>query len=316
MINTKDILETINMIQQENLDIRTITMGISLLDCADSDIDRSCEKIYEKNDSTTIRIKSMLTNKKYDAIINGEVENDYEIDLKTTSAGTRLKELFGLDEVPFSAPKNENFISLLVSLFEDKDLICLDFFAGSATTAHAIMNLNAKDGGNRKYILVQLPEDLEKNYETSSSAGKKTIKTQMEYLKSINKPLYLDEIGQERIRLSGKKIQSECNSVDIGFKHYTIKDIDNNTLDKLEKFEPNWIDQDKTILSEFGINTVLTTWMLADGYGLTDKYNELDLDGYTAYQCKNTIYLINSYCSIIIKCNCFSIWIFIYSINK
>ena len=48
MINVKDILETIKMIEEENLDIRTITMGISLLDCADSDIDRSCEKIYEK----------------------------------------------------------------------------------------------------------------------------------------------------------------------------------------------------------------------------------------------------------------------------
>ena len=253
----------------------------------------SDEKIYEKNDSTTIRIKSMLTNKKYDAIINGEVVNNYEIDLKTTSAGTRLKELFGLDEVPFSAPKNENFISLLVSLFEDKDLVCLDFFAGSATTAHAIMNLNAKDGGNRKYILVQLPEDLEKNYETSSSAGKKTIKVQIDYLNNINKPLYLDEIGQERIRLAGEKIKSESsNNIDIGFKHYFIKDIDTNTLDKLEKFEPNWIDSDKTILSEFGINTVLTTWMVSDGYGLTDKYDKLDLDGYTAYQCKNTIYLI------------------------
>lgn len=253
----------------------------------------SDEKIYEKNDSTTIRIKSMLTNKKYDAIINGKVVNDYEIDLKTTSAGTRLKELFGLDEVPFSAPKNENFISLLVSLFEDKDLVCLDFFAGSATTAHAIMNLNAKDGGNRKYILVQLPEDLEKNYETSSSAGKKTIKVQIDYLNNINKPLYLDEIGQERIRLAGEKIKSESsNNIDIGFKHYFIKDIDTNTLDKLEKFEPNWIDSDKTILSEFGINTVLTTWMVSDGYGLTDKYDKLDLDGYTAYQCKNTIYLI------------------------
>lgn len=253
----------------------------------------SDEKIYEKNDSTTIRIKSMLTNKKYDAIINGKVVNDYEIDLKTTSSGTRLKELFGLDEVPFSAPKNENFISLLVSLFEDKDLVCLDFFAGSATTAHAIMNLNAKDGGDRKYILVQLPEDLEKNYETSSSAGKKTIKVQIDYLNNINKPLYLDEIGQERIRLAGEKIKSESsNNIDIGFKHYFIKDIDTNTLDKLEKFEPNWIDSDKTILSEFGINTVLTTWMVSDGYGLTDKYDKLDLDGYTAYQCKNTIYLI------------------------
>ena len=48
MINTKDVLETIRMIQDENLDIRTITMGISLLDCADSDIERSCQKVYEK----------------------------------------------------------------------------------------------------------------------------------------------------------------------------------------------------------------------------------------------------------------------------
>ncbi len=48
MLNTRDILETIKMIQEENLDIRTITMGISLLDCADADIDKSCEKVYEK----------------------------------------------------------------------------------------------------------------------------------------------------------------------------------------------------------------------------------------------------------------------------
>ena len=48
MLNMSDIMETITMIQEENLDIRTITMGISLLDCADSDIDRSCQKVYEK----------------------------------------------------------------------------------------------------------------------------------------------------------------------------------------------------------------------------------------------------------------------------
>ena len=252
------------------------------------------EKIYEKNATTTIRIKSMLTNRKYDAIINGEVEKDYEIDLKTTSAGTRLKELFNLDEVPFSSPKNENFISLLISLLDDKDLVCLDFFAGSATTAHAIMNLNARDGGNRKYILVQLPEDLRKNYETSSAQGRKTIKAQMNYLKSVGKPLFLDEIGQERIRLASNKIKESLKAnIDFGFKHYTIKDIDTNTLDKLEKFEPNWIDQDKTILDEFGINSVLTTWMNADGYGLTDKYDKISLDGYGAYRCNNTIYLIN-----------------------
>ena len=48
MLNINDIMETINMISEENLDIRTITMGISLLDCADSDIKRSCEKVYDK----------------------------------------------------------------------------------------------------------------------------------------------------------------------------------------------------------------------------------------------------------------------------
>ena len=51
MFNSKDILETIKMIQEENLDIRTITMGISLLDCIDSDIDKSCEKVYEHSDN-------------------------------------------------------------------------------------------------------------------------------------------------------------------------------------------------------------------------------------------------------------------------
>lgn len=254
----------------------------------------SDKKIYEKNSTTTVRIKSMLINRKYDAIVNGKVEKDYEIDLKTTSAGTRLKELFNLDDVPFSSPKNENFISLLISLLNDKNLICLDFFSGSATTAHAIMNLNVKDGGHRKYILVQLSENLQKNYEASSLTGKKILKVQMDYLKKINKPLYLDEIGQERIRKAAKKIKEETNAdIDYGFKHYTIKNVNTNTLDKLEKFEPNYVISDGSILDEFGINAVLTTWMNEDGYGLTDTYEKLELEDYIAYKCQNTIYLLN-----------------------
>ena len=258
------------------------------------ELDFTEKKIYGKNTSTTIRIKSILTNKKYDAIIDGNVKNDYEIDLKTTSAGTRLKELFGLNEVPFSAPKNERFISLLISLLSDKNLTVLDFFSGSGTTAHAVMNLNVEDGGNRKYILIQLPEDLKDNYDNSSSAGKKTIKTQMDYLNKIKKPLYLDEIGQERIKLSAKKIKNyTAADIDYGFKHYTIKEVNTNTLDKLEKFNPNFMLSDRTILDEFGIDSILTTWMVSDGYGLTDKYEELDLNGYKGYKCDNTIYLIN-----------------------
>ncbi|HHD78266.1 MAG TPA: site-specific DNA-methyltransferase, partial [Epsilonproteobacteria bacterium] len=76
----------------------------------------------------------------------------------TRSANSELKELFE-NETPFDTPKPTKLIRKLCQLFkDDKSFICLDFFAGSGTTAHAVMALNQEDGGNRKYILVQLPE--------------------------------------------------------------------------------------------------------------------------------------------------------------
>lgn len=194
-------------------------------------------------------------------------------------------------EIPFSFSKPFEMISYIFDIIDIKDGdIVLDFFAGSATTAESAMR-NKK---NIKYILVQLPEDLNKNYNSSDNSGKKIIKEQIELLKRINKPLFLDEIGQERIRRAAKKIKEETNAdIDYGFKHYTIKDVNTNTLDKLEKFEPNYVISDGSILDEFGINAVLTTWMNEDGYGLTDNYEKLELEDYTAYKCQNTIYLLN-----------------------
>ena len=109
-------------------------------------------KIYEKNFSTKIRIKSLITNRKYKAVINN-VPVDYEIDVKTTSAKTALKELFETKESPFSNPKNVGLLKLLFTLIDQKDITILDFFAGSGTTGHAVMKLNAEDGGKRKFIL-------------------------------------------------------------------------------------------------------------------------------------------------------------------
>ena len=109
-------------------------------------------KIYEKNFSTCIRIKSMVTNKKYKAVLNN-AEVSYVLDVKTTSAKTDLKQLFGINESPFSNPKNIGLIKLLISLIDRKDISILDFFAGSGTTGHAIMKLNVEDGGNRHFIL-------------------------------------------------------------------------------------------------------------------------------------------------------------------
>jgi len=162
-------------------------------------------KIYEKNFNDTIRIKSLLINREYEAIVRG-VKRKYSMELTTTGAGTILKSLFDSKDV-FTASKNPGFIKLLVSLIDLKDFIILDFFSGSATTAHAVMKLNAEDGGNRKFIMVQLPELTDEKSE-AYKAGYKNI----------------CEIGKERIRRAGKKIKEEnadkegIDKLDIGFR--------------------------------------------------------------------------------------------------
>lgn len=246
------------------------------------------EKIYEKNASTTIRIKSIITNKKYDAIVNGKIEKNYEIDVKTTSAGTRIKELFGVNNVPFSAPKNENFISLLVSLISKTDIICLDFFAGSSTTAHAVMNLNSKDGGKRKYIMVQLPENLEMNLKNAKTTEKKNIETAIDYLKKHNKPLLLTEISQERIRLAGNKIKEETNAdIDYGFKVFKL-DSSNlkvwNGEFNTEEDAVNYFEEHLSPLIDGRTkDDLLYELLLKEGMPLTSPIEEIKVGDKTVY---------------------------------
>lgn len=102
-------------------------------------------------------------------------------------------------------PKPLRFMRRIVSIASNKDSIILDFFSGSATTAHAVMQLNAEDGGHRKFIMVQLPEPCDENSE-AYKAGYKNI----------------CEIGKERIRRAGRKIKEEAGltaqGLDIGFR--------------------------------------------------------------------------------------------------
>ena len=110
---------------------------------------------------------------------------------------TATKEIGGLfDRYLFDFPKPIEIIKQLISQVSDADDIILDFFSGSATTAHAVMQLNAEDGGNRRFILVQLPELCDEKSE-AYKAGYKNI----------------CEIGKERIRRAGKKILEEHTQV-------------------------------------------------------------------------------------------------------
>ena len=127
-------------------------------------------------------------------------------EMHNTAQGTgEIRDLF-IDR-PFDFPKPSGLIKrlLLTSVRTSKDSIILDFFSGSATTAHAVMKLNAEDGGNRKFIMVQLPEKTDEKSE-AYKAGYKNI----------------CEIGKERIRRAGKKIKEEAGlqaqNLDTGFR--------------------------------------------------------------------------------------------------
>ena len=122
----------------------------------------------------------------------------------TTRDGvSELKELFG--KTPFDTPKPVNLIKKILTFSAEKDSIILDFFSGSATTAHAVIKLNAEDGGNRKFIMVQLPEITEENSEARKTGYNNIC-----------------EIGKERIRRAGKKVKDEsgvlAQDLDIGFR--------------------------------------------------------------------------------------------------
>ena len=130
----------------------------------------------------------------------------------TKATTEKLYSLFDGKKV-FNNPKPDTLIQFLVGQVA-KDALVLDFFSGSATTAHAVMQLNAQDGGKRRFIMVQLPEECDKNSE-AYKAGYKTI----------------CEIGKERIRRAGAQIKESVNpnesSLDTGFRVYKI--IDDNT---------------------------------------------------------------------------------------
>lgn len=156
----------------------------------------------------------------------GQIPNDFwGIEFGTNQrASVEVEKLLGRRFFDF--PKPVSLIQIFVTIGANKNDIILDFFSGSATTAHATMQLNAEDGGNRKYIMVQLPEPTPENSE-AARAGYKNI----------------CEIGKERIRRAGEKIKADetlplenREKLDTGFKVFkldtsNIKEWDSETID-------------------------------------------------------------------------------------
>lgn len=186
-----------------------------------------------------------------------------------------LKDLFDGIAV-FETPKPVGLVKYLLQM-SVKEGVAIDFFGGASTTAHAIMEMNLA-GNNMNYILVQLQEPCKED----SEAFKANYRT-------------IDQIGMERIKRAAKKIKDEnpLFSGDLGFKHYVLEEPKEDALLKMEQFDPTREIFTTLTADDFGVDSVLRTWLVADGYGLTEDAEEINLDGYTAYYKGNHLYMIN-----------------------
>lgn len=187
-------------------------------------------------------------------------------------ADEELRLLFGVQKL-LDYPKPTRLImKLLASCRDVKDTdIILDFFSGSATTAHAVMQLNAEDGGNRQFIMVQLPELTDEKSE-AFKAGYKNI----------------CEIGKERIRRAGAKIKAEHPEVDTGFK---VLKLDTSNLVKWDD-TPTDSEEDlfnrmnsvvKSLKNDRSELDVVFEVMLKLGIPPTYKVNEINVNGRKVY---------------------------------
>lgn len=188
-----------------------------------------------------------------------------------STATSKLKKLMG--NATFDTPKPLELIDRMLKMitFQDKNSIILDFFSGSATTAHAVMQLNAEDGGNRKFIMVQLPEKTDEKSE-AFKAGYKNI----------------CEIGKERIRRAGKKIKEEnpnATDLDTGFR--VLKLAETNMTDvyysPLEINQQMLLEQEENIKPDRTDLDLLFGCLIDWGIPLNMPYVSEKIDGFTVH---------------------------------
>lgn len=193
-----------------------------------------------------------------------------------------VQELFG--KKVFSFPKPVELIKQFVTAGADDDSYVLDFFSGSATTAHAVMKLNAEDEekeSKRKFIMVQLPE-LCAEGTTAYEAGYKTI----------------SEMGIERIKRAAAKVKEETGreDVDYGFKIYYLNTPTGESVDRMLQFKGIIVDNYMDMFrfgDVSGVETILETWKVEDGFGFNYKHDTIQIGSHIAYKCEKTLYIIN-----------------------
>ena len=200
------------------------------------------------------------------------------------SANAEFSKLFA--KKVFSYPKPVSLLEYLIKYFTDKDFLVLDFFSGSSTTAHAVMRANAQDGGSRKFIMVQLAEDLDENYKIASEKERVVIQNALELCEEKKLEHTICSVAQERISRAASLAEEYPDAqFDSGFRvlklddsnmkevYYSAGDYSQEMLSKLESN----IKSDRSDLD------LLFGCLLEWGLPLSLPYSEERIEGCTVH---------------------------------
>lgn len=218
-------------------------------------------------------ISDILIDEYTDEVINeNKLKRTKRWEIGTTESGTKgVKDIFE-GSTYFDYPKPLTLIKYFARIATSHDSIILDFFSGSATTAHAVMQLNAEDGGHRKFIMVQLPEKCDEKSEAYKDGYKNIC-----------------EIGKERIRRAGEKIKAEndlaAQNLDVGFR--VLKLADSNMKDVYyaadEYTQSSLMDMISNIKDDRTDLDLLFGCLIDWGVPLSMPYKSEQLDGCTVH---------------------------------
>ena len=207
----------------------------------------------------------------------------YKPEYSSGNGTTQVKSLLG--DKFFQNPKPLNLVKDFIEIGTDSSDLILDFFSGSATTAHAVMQLNAEDGGNRKFIMVQIQEEID---------PKKSKAAYDFCVDELKQEPVITTIGKERIKRAANKIKQEnkSNTMDLGFKLFKTKSIPEKYIDRMKK-ESNKLIVTK-MLSKEELQALLITWKTYDGYPLTKELKTVQFGKYNSYVVDRILYLVNT----------------------
>ena len=207
----------------------------------------------------------------------------YKPEYSSGNGTTQVKSLLG--DKFFQNPKPLNLVKDFIEIGTDSSDLILDFFSGSATTAHAVMQLNAEDGGNRKFIMVQIQEEID---------PKKSKAAYDFCVNELEQEPVITTIGKERIKRAASKIkqENESNTIDLGFKLFKIKKIPEKYIERM-KDEKNELLV-TNMLSREELQALLITWKTYDGYPLTKELKTVQFDKYESYAVDRILYLVNT----------------------